>query len=162
MELSPYNKLKELSKRDREAFEKYENECHIFVMELRERLIEYLDCPQDKLIWHNYQEKDVNKADGIIKLSLSRKMILKNNGNYRFLFAVCLDDNAPITLPGEIKLLDKNFLLEIPGSSFKIPVNQPIDSVVKTLVCSMEEFLRTRFINFINEKSSDFGFSVDS
>lgn len=164
MELSPYDKLKELSKRDREAFEKYEKECHIFVMELRERLIKYLDCPQGKIIWHTYQKKDVNKADGIIELSLGGKMILKNNGNYRFLFAVCLDDNAPITLRGEIKRLDKNFILKIAGTSRKIPINQPseIDAVVETLVFSMEEFLKTRFTNFINETSSDFGFSVDS
>lgn len=164
MEISPYDKLKEFRKHDREAFDQYESHCRKFVRELREGLIKYLDCPQDKLIWHTYQKENVNKADGIIKLSLDGGMILKNNGNYRFLFLVCLDDNERITFHGEIKLLDKNFILKIAGTSHKIPANQPseIDSVVKTLVCSMEEFFRTRFTNFINETSSDFGFSVDS
>lgn len=82
-----YETLQAANQRARESFEEYENDCKQLIADLRNALIEYLDCPTDRVKWLRYG-KNVRFGEGFIETVRARTMALFENTSYHFVLRI--------------------------------------------------------------------------
>jgi hypothetical protein len=71
----------------RESFREYEGDCRKLITGLKKALIDYLQCPADKVRWLKYAE-GLPSGEGFIETTADRRMGLFEDTSYRFVLMI--------------------------------------------------------------------------
>jgi len=156
--MTKYSELLNKSKKNLNQFEVYEEESHQLISSIRSALIEYLNCPEERLVWLQFSSEEPElsrKAKDVIELSSDRKMSLYEDAFYGFQFRILLYDPNVVVAGGNylnlsilIKKEESKFTVKL-GNELKKFDNNQLYNFAEYLVSKIDDYLDNEFHSFL-------------
>lgn len=153
-----YLELKAANERRKGLFEEYEEKCRTFVKRLQEGLIDYLGCPEDLVIWVQFNEgksEENRRTQEIVEFTLDNRLVLYKDAFYQFVLRI-LFDSRWIDLNLKIKSEGDCIVVKLGQESLNVHKDKQdeFDELIQHVFGLAKESLETDFENFIHGKPS--------
>jgi len=166
--MTKYKELLQADEKATQAFKDYERDCKVFIRKLRNNLVEFLECPNNKVIWAKFSDSTLStfeQEDGFLECAVNRMMILFDDNYYTFEIKILLSPDNDISsnavgLRFKVKKLDECFVVHHDKDDISVHEGsqKEMNDLIEFIFKGMKTFLGTRFDDFIKGEQSSLGF----